>query len=143
LEAALASGLKNLHRTIGKIQTADVSGKEEKLKVIWVFGRYATSGRRTHGALRMSLDRFKQFAFGISKAQRVFNQLSDFGIEAGFEGLEPNEQEEPRVTLAFRDDGETNMALRHYVKELLERHDEYDGLDLFKRADMSVLSAAE
>ena len=143
-EAALLTGLKNLHKIIRKIQKTSVSGKDEKLKVIWILGRYGTGGKRLHGPLRMNLDRFKQYAFGVHKAQRVFQQLSDFGASAALLGLDPNEEEEEaRIELTFADGGETKMALQHYIKALLARHDEHDALDLFKRADMTVLAEAE
>jgi hypothetical protein len=144
-QAALISGLKNVHKVINKIQNANVSGKDEKLKVIWVMGRYGTAGRRNYGPLRMNLDRFKQYAFGAHKAQRVFNQLSDFGIEARLAGLDPEEEEEQRVELTIQEESEseTKMALQHYIKALLARHDEDDALELFKKADMTVLSQRE
>lgn len=144
-QAALISGLKNVHKVIHKIQSGNASGKEEKLKVIWVMGRYGTAGRRNYGPLRMNLDRFKQYAFGTHRAQRVFNQLCDFGIDARLAGLDPEEEEEPRVELTIREEseGESKMALQHYIKALLARHDEDDALELFKRADMTVLSQSE
>lgn len=142
-EAALVAGLKNLHKVIQKIQNASVSGKDEKLKVIWILGRYGTTGKRLHGPLRINLDRFKQYAFGVHKAQRVFQQLSDFGITATLIGLDPDEQEEQRIEMTFEDGAETKIALQHYIQALLARHDEHDALYLFKRADMTVLAETE
>lgn len=141
-EAALVAGLKNLHKIIRTIQGASVTGKDEKLKVIWILGRYGITGKRLHGPLRMNLDKFKQYAFGVSKAQRVFSQLDDFGVNARLIGLDPDEQEEPRVELTFDDGGETKIALQQYINALLARHDEHDALDLFRRADMMLLAEA-
>jgi hypothetical protein len=120
-----------------------VTIEDEKLKVIWILGRYGTTGKRLHGPLRINLDRFKQYAFGVHKAQRVFHQLSDFGVNATLMGLDPDEQEEQRIEMTFEDGGETKIALQHYIKALLARHDEHDALDLLKRADIAILAETE
>src|SRR3989454_1204763 len=45
--AALISGLKAVHATISRIQQGQASGKEEKLKLMWIFARHAeVTGRR-------------------------------------------------------------------------------------------------
>lgn len=47
------------------------------------------------------------------------------------------------IEMTFEDGGESKIALQHYIKVLLARHDEHDALDLFKRADMTILAKTE
>jgi Domain of unknown function (DUF4062) len=136
---SLRVGLKEIHAFIARLQNASVTGKVEKLKVLWVLGRYgeiAEPGR----VLIMNLEKFKQYAFGVHKAQRVFLQLSDFGVRAEID--ENYGGEGPEIQLRFKDDqnGEKLYALSYYIQALLKRHEEDDALELFKRADMSVFS---
>lgn len=87
----------------------------------------------------MSADSFKQYAFGVTRARRVFQQPSEFGVRMEFDETGEGDLD---VALWFRgdDNGEICSALNLYVHTLLARHSEDDGLELFKRADMSVLA---
>jgi hypothetical protein len=135
---ALKSGLKTLHRILAKLLSADVKGKDEKIKVLWLLGRYGSDGGWDVSRLTMSFDQFKQYAFAKSRAQRVFTQLRDFEVLASID--DPEDGDGLRVELSFEDDnaGEVVAALKYYVRALLYRHQDDDALALFKRADMSV-----
>lgn len=143
-KTAMISGLKSLHSILSKLLTTNVAGEEEKLKVLWVLGRHASLGGSDDSYLKMSFDRFKQYAFGVTKAQRVFNQLKDFQIRAEIEADE-YDGEGPSVELWFKNDenGQIPQALQHYIEELLARHSEDDALELFKRADMTVFASSK
>jgi hypothetical protein len=138
--AALTAGLKSLHRILSKLLGADVSGKDEKLKVLWLLGRYGQSQGRGSSYLAMNFDRFKQFAFAAARARRVFNQLKDFDVLMDFD--EEYDGEGPKVELWFKDDDDGAMleALTYYIECLLKRYSEDDALEMFKRADMSVFA---
>lgn len=137
-QTALKSGLKTLHRILSTLLSANVTGKEEKIKVLWLLGRYGSEAGWRASHLTMSVDQFKQHAFGVSRARRVFTQLRDFGVLASID--DPQDGEGLRIELSFENDsaGEVVAALKHYVKTLLRKHQEDDALALFKRADMSV-----
>src|SRR5579863_10017457 len=55
---ALRSGLRGLHQVLTKIISANVKGKEEKIKVLWLLGRYGTFGGYGVSYLKMSADSF-------------------------------------------------------------------------------------
>ncbi|HWG39502.1 MAG TPA: DUF4062 domain-containing protein [Candidatus Acidoferrales bacterium] len=132
--AADVKSFKALHKTLGKIINSAASGIDEKLKLLWVMGRYGTVSEG--GSIYMNNDRFKQYAWSTSKGQRVFNQIKDFGIigeydEDGDGGLQ--------IRLWFKndDDGGIGHALARYVADLQKKYAE-DGIDFFKRADMTL-----
>jgi hypothetical protein len=136
---SLRNGLKEIHALIAGLQNASVAGKDEKLKVLWVLGRYGEIPKPGR-ILIMNLEKFKQYTFGVHKAQRVFIQLSDFGASAHIE--ETYDGDGPRIEFHFKDDptNEKLHGLSYYIKALLKRHQEDDALQLFKNADMSVFS---
>jgi hypothetical protein len=77
-----------------------------------------------------SVGRVFSYAFGVSEAQRVFNQLSDFNVNATLIGLDPDEQEEThrlqihqlRFWSAFGDDD-----MRNLMTLCLSSHEEIHG----------------
>ncbi len=121
---------RGLHQVLSKIISANVKGKEEKTKVIWLLGRYGTFGGYGGSYLKMSADSFKQYAFGMTRTRRVFQQLLDFEVGMDFDETGDGDFD---VTLSFRDDdnGEICSALNFYVRTLLGHHSEDDGLELF------------
>lgn len=134
--ASAIAGIKRVHGTISSIVSAKVAGKDEKLKLLWLMGRYGEVGT---SALSMEADRFKQHAWGTSRGRRVFNQIGDFDLEGEYE-----DDGDGRlvVMLWFRSDphGEAAHALKQYVAELLNTSGEDIGLERFMRADMTIFS---
>jgi len=75
-EAAMKiTGLRGLHKLLSGIIKSPASGKDEKLKLLWVMGRY---GQMKYGPpIYISNDRLKQYAWSIGKGKRVFEQIRD------------------------------------------------------------------
>lgn len=133
--AAAISGVRRIHEVISHIAAAKATGKEEKLKLLWVMGRY---GDASHGStLTMENDRFRQYAWSTSKGQKVFNQIADFGVRGDYDESGDGQL---AVNLWFKDDddGDAVHALVRYVKDLIDTSGEDIGLDRFKRADMTI-----
>jgi hypothetical protein len=58
--ATKITGLRNLHKVLSDIIKSPATGKDEKLKLLWVMGRY---GEMTYGPpISISNDRLKQYA---------------------------------------------------------------------------------
>lgn len=134
--SSVLRGLRSVHKVISDIHKSSASGKGEKLKVLWVFGRY---GKHDGTELVMDVDRLKQYTWGISKGRRVFTQLSDFGVK-GWYDEDPNHDGTYDAQLRFKDDpdGEVSWALSRYIKDLLSGGDEDWALERFRAADMTV-----
>jgi hypothetical protein len=133
---SITRGLKALHKVISDIQKSSASGKGEKLKTLWVFGRYAqVDGHR----MIIDVDRLKQYTWGTTKGRRVFTQLGDFGVSAWYDD-EPNGDGSYEARLGFKgdSDGEVSWALSNYVDALLKGGDEDWALERFRAADMTV-----
>jgi Domain of unknown function (DUF4062) len=136
-EAASAiAGMKIVHATISAIVSAQVAGKDEKLKLLWIMGRYGSVGT---SSLVMENDRFRQYAWSTSRGQKVFNQISDFGLEGEYDD---DGDGRVRVLLRFTsdDNAEAAHALKRYIDELIATSGEDIGLDSFRRADMTIFS---
>lgn len=131
---AIAS-MKKLHKIIKAIATSTASGKDEKLKLLWVMGRYGEVGLNS---INMNNDRFKQYAWSTGKGQKVFNQIADFGVTGDYD-QSGDGQYDARIWFKDDDNAETSYALREFVAELIEASgDDSLALDRFKRADMTV-----
>lgn len=133
--AAAISGMRRIHEVISQIAAAKATGKEEKLKLLWVMGRY---GDASHGStLTMENDRFRQYAWSTSKGQKVFSQIADFGVRGDYDESGDGQLD---VNLWFKDDddGDAVHALIRYVRDLIDTSGEDIGLDRFKRADMTI-----
>lgn len=133
--AGVTRGLRSLHKVISNIQRSAVAGKKEKLKFLWVFGRYAE--HQLHG-LAIDIERLKQYTWGISKGRRVCTQIRDFGVQASYDD-EPND-DSYKAHLSFAKDPESEIswALVQYVQDLLEGGDEDWACERFNRADMTI-----
>jgi len=128
------AGMKRLHEVISSIATAKVAGKDEKLRLLWVMGRYGKVGM---SSIAMGHDRFKQYAWGTGKGQKVFNQISDFGLSGEYDD-DGNGEMQVRIWFKGDENAETAHALSEYVAELVKTSGEDIGLDRFKRGDMRV-----
>lgn len=139
-EAWVTAGLKTVHKSISSILKSSAQGKDEKLKTLWLFGRYGEG----EGTLTMANDQFKQFAWSTHKGRRVFIQLKTFGVNGYYSFDDGHEDEPPTETihLEFEEDegGEAAIALQLYVRTLVERFGEDAGLAIFKRGDLNVFS---
>jgi hypothetical protein len=133
-------GLNGLYQRVKAIQQSEMSGKEEKLKVLWVLGRHGDLSGPSN-QLVMPEPQFKGLAWGVTKGRNVFTQLRLFGIGGDYE---PNFDNQLEVQLSFEndDDGAISVALYQYVHDLLDHTtgDANAALELFKRADMSLYS---
>lgn|GEM_PF-2531361 len=121
------------------------SVKLEQLKAIWVIARH---GDADEAGATLKEDRFKASAWGKTRGERVFNQLEGTQVRGEYD---VNDDDENRtygiVRIRFepntRDDVYPGHALRHWIESLVSRYGEEDALDMFRRADMRIFSAAE
>lgn len=130
-ETALRNGLRALYDVMASILRAAIraDAKAEKLKCMWVFGRY---GSNSSESLVMKMDLFKQYAWSYHRGKRVFNQFKPFGIGGDFD-------EQGDTSLWFEDQDEDRDvcgALKDYVLTLLEGYSENEAYRLFARSDM-------
>ena len=130
---SLISGLKAIHGTVKKIRESGVTGIDEKLKVLWLLGRYGTL---KDDRLRMPEAQFKQRAWSTYRGQRVFDQLNEFGIWGSYETADAPDGREISVVDLGLGEPENAWALNEYVRDLVKRFGEEEGLDLFTKADM-------
>jgi hypothetical protein len=136
------NGLRTVYNCIQQICLKAASGKEDKLKTLWLFGKY---GETPYGGpLTIEEPRFKQFAWGVTRGRKVFTQLKDFGVNAGYDFEHAEEEGSGRVYLSFtgEHEDEASWALRDYVRILEQSYDD-NALALFMRGDMSVYTAEE
>lgn len=136
-EAATAiAGMKELHGVLSNIVKSPAAGKDEKLKLLWVMGRYGDIG--VGRSITMNNDRFKQYAWSTGKGTKVFNQIADFGVSGEYD---PNGDGDLTVKIWFNSDPDGVIAhsLQRYVSDLVEKFGD-DGLSMFTRADMTLYS---
>lgn len=141
-ETILRNGLKKLHEIMTTIVTdnAKQDSKIEKLKCMWIFGRYGQiewpqpmfGGLPQYFArISMKMDIFKQYAWSFGRANRVFNQFRPYNLDGTIE--------EGVISLWFVEedlDTAIALALNDFVKTLLENYDEQAAIQLFHKADM-------
>jgi hypothetical protein len=134
--ASIVRGLRSLHKIISEIKKSPAAGKGEKLKLLWVFGRYAA---HEHEEWFLNNDRLKQYTWGVSRGRRVFTQIRDFGVRAWYDD-EPNDDGSYFAHLGFAQDadGEISWALSNYVGDLLKLGDQDWAYERFMKADMTV-----
>lgn len=131
------AAMKKLHKIIKSIATSPASGKDEKLKLLWIMGRYGDVGLN---GISLNSDKFKQYAWGPSKGKRVFTQIADFGVTGDYdEG--GNGDYDAKIWIQGDENTETSYALKHFVETLMKAtEDDSIALDRFKRADMTVFT---
>lgn len=131
------AAMKKLHKIIKNIATSTASGKDEKLKLLWVMGRYGDVG---HNSISMNNDRFKQYAWSTTKGRKVFNQIADFGVTGDYDESGDGEFD-AKIWIKGDENAETAYALKDFVKELINASgDDSIALERFKRADMTVFT---
>ncbi len=137
---SLIAGLKTVHGIIKAIRESGVTGIDEKLKVLWLLGRY---GKYREDRLRMPEPQFKQRAWSTHRGDRVFAQLKEFGAWGSYEEDHDNvdRRGDMVVDLGLRGGGETAWAMKQYVADLVERFGDDEGLELFQKADMRFYAA--
>ncbi len=139
-ETVLRNGLYKLHQIIVKILKADIKkdAKLEKLKCLWIFGRYGELIPNWSSCLlSMNMDNFKQYAWSYHRAKRVFNQFKEFGVNGWID------EDGENIYIKFDEENEDNgiaWALKDYVDTLLSQHDEENAYKLFCAADMRCYS---
>jgi len=134
--ATTIASLKSLHKVLTNIIKSPATGKDEKLKLLWVMGRYGEIGFRSW--ISMNNDRFKQYAWSTGKGDKVFNQIRDFGVSGEYED-DGDGVLYAKVRLHSDADGTIAHSLQRYVSDLISKFGD-DGIDVFKRADMSLYS---
>jgi hypothetical protein len=132
-ETAIRNGLRKLYDVMTAILNADTKAdaKLEKLKCMWIFGRYGDNAPN-FDRLTMKMDIFKQYAWSYSRGKRIFNQFHPFGVDGDFD-------ESGYTSLWFTDEDEDTAvarALADYVSTLLAQNSDKDALRVFSRADM-------
>jgi Domain of unknown function (DUF4062) len=141
--AVARAGLRQVHDSLTALLRADVkdSAKQEQMKMIWVIARHGTADDRR---IWMKEDRFKASAWGKSRGQRVFTQMSDCGISGEYDWDEDlNGGAYGTIAIIFdakKHDTCPAEALSFWVAGLIERYGEDDALDYFKRLDMRIFS---
>jgi hypothetical protein len=135
--AAAISGMKKIHEVISRISKAKASGREEKLKLLWVMGRYGEIGYS--GGFSMESARFRQYTWGTTRGEKIFKQIADFGVTGEYDD-DGSGQLFAKLWFKKDDNGETAHALVQYVNALLETSGEDLGLERFKRADMTLFA---
>ena len=131
------AAMKKLHKLIKNIATSTASGKDEKLKLLWIMGRYGDVGLN---GISLNNDKFKQYAWGTSKGKRVFNQIADFGVIGDYDDSGDGEFD-AKIRIKGDENTETSDALNEFVKALMKAsEDDSIALERFKRADMTVFN---
>lgn len=131
------AAMKKLHKIIKNIATSTASGKDEKLKLLWVMGRYGDVGLNS---ISINNDRFKQYAWSTTRGRKVFNQIADFGV-AGDYDESGDGQLDARIWIKGDENAETAYALKDFVTQLITiSEDDSIALERFKRADMTVFT---
>lgn len=136
-ESHITSGLRSVHNVLTNILNSNASGKDEKIKFLWVMGRY---GKHYGPCVEMNNDKFKQFAWSVHRGQRVLNQIKVFGVSGEY--VLDDENRTTNITIEFdaTDDSSAGEALCLYVTTLVDKYGEDAGLDLFRKANMTLFS---
>jgi len=143
--AITKAGLRHVYDCLTAIMRADIKNsiKAEQLKSIWVIARHGDDNDRR---LTLREDRFKGTAWGRSKGERVFAQMTDCGVKGEYDVEEDDDgRAYGTVELVFdakKDDTYPAHALKLWVTTLIQRYGEDDAFDMFKRLDMRVFADA-
>jgi len=88
----------------------------------------------------MNNDKFKQYAWSVTKGRRVFNQIADFGVTGDYDESGDGEFD-AKIWIKGDENTETSFALKDFAEELIKASgDDSIALDRFKRADMTVFT---
>lgn len=140
------AGLRQVHDTLKKLLAADVKDgpKAEQMKAIWLV---ALHGEPDEIVLKVAEHRFKGSAWGHSRGERVFAQMTGIGLRGEYDFDDDDEGRQYRtVKLVFdsKKDAETYPAeaLHTWVTDLASRYGAEEGLAMFKRLDMRMYQEA-
>jgi hypothetical protein len=139
------AGLRQVYDSLKRLLAADVTDgvKQEQLKAIWVVARHGTA---ESSRLKVKEDRFKASAWGRSRGQRVFNQITECGVRGEYDYDEDNNGAAYGTVVIVFDgkdfDGYPAEALQSWVQALITRYGDDEGLDLFKKLDMRLFADA-
>ena len=88
----------------------------------------------------MNNDRFKQYAWSITKGRKVFNQIAEFGVTGDY-GESGDGEFDAKIWIRGDENAETAYALKDFVAQLINvSGDDSIALERFKRADMTVFT---
>lgn len=139
------AGLRQVYDALKRILDADIKhgAKQEQLKSVWVVARH---GEADESMLKLNEDRFKASAWGASKGQRVFAQMTDCGVHGSYDYDEDDEGRpggSVRIVFDGRRDGNCpGYALKTWVDTLIGRYGPGEACELFMRLDMRVFDEA-
>lgn len=140
------TGLRNVYDALRKMLASGLSdgAKQEQLKTLWVMARYGAADG-TH--LKVKEDVFRGYTWAKGKGKKVFNQMAEFGISADYDYDEDyNGVAYGTVVLGFTGkklEGYPAEALKNWVEALIDRYGDDEGLDMFRRLDMSLYAEAK
>ncbi|MNQ38181.1 hypothetical protein D3C85_517450 [compost metagenome] len=117
---------------------------KKRFQAIWVV---ALHGEADEHRLKIDENRFKGSAWGHSRGQRVFAQMTGVGIRGEYDVDDDDEGRTYRtVEIVFdaKKNAETYPAdaLKTWVSDLAARYGAEEGLDMFKRLDMRMYQDA-
>ncbi|WP_343684910.1 DUF4062 domain-containing protein [Asticcacaulis sp.] len=145
-QSTFRSGLRVVYDSLRKLLNADIKDgpKQEQLKSIWVIARH---GEGEDCKIQVNEQRFKASAWGRSRGERVFAQMTDCGIE-GFFDVDEDDMGRPIgvAGIVFSTDRGQSYpadALKVWVDALIARYGEDDALDRFKRLDMQIFASED
>ena len=139
-ETAFRNGLKELHKSLSSILTSEGinDNKSEKLKAIWVIAKYGKLNWEATG-LEIENDVFKDYAWSTTKGKRVSNQLKPLGINYEYDFDEDDGT--TTVKLDFKNEDEDchiALSLQTLTKDLIEKFDNDEAFELFKKLDFRL-----
>lgn len=140
------AGLRHVHDTLKKLLGADIKDgpKAEQMKSIWVV---ALHGEADEHRLKIDENRFKGSAWGHSRGQRVFAQMTGVGVRGEYD-IDDDDEGRTYRTVEIVFDAKKNAetypadALKTWVSDLVARYGAEEGLDMFKRLDMRMYQDA-
>ncbi len=144
-KAVFRAGLRQVYDSLSKLNRADVkdSAKQEQMKAIWLIAKHGEPNDRR---ISMKEDRFKASAWGRSRGQRVFAQMTNCGLTGEYDFEEDHDGNAyGTIEIAFdakKHDTCPAEALSTWVTSLIARFGDDDALDYFKRLDMRVFEEA-
>lgn len=139
-ETTFRNGIKELHKILDSILSSSAmnNNNEEKLKAIWIIAKYGNINWDATG-LEIENDVFKDYAWSTTKGKRVANQLKPLGINYEYD----YDEDDGKTTVKFSfqkedEDCQIAYALRTVVADFLEKYDDEEAFELFKKLDFRI-----
>ncbi|RZK14832.1 MAG: hypothetical protein EOO43_15815 [Flavobacterium sp.] len=139
-ETAFRNGIKELHKSLVTILTSSGmnNNKEEKMMAIWVIAKYGKMNWDAT-AIEIENDVFKDYAWSTTKGKRVANQLKPLGINYEYDYDEDDGTITVKLDFKKEDeDCQIAYALHTVVADLLEKYEEDEAFELFKKLDFRL-----